>query len=405
LNLGLVKYVDRYFGIVLCHVLSAIHLFREMISPVRGTVVPRRILLIKLWGLGNIVMLLPVIRAIRRRYPNAEIHFLSLRRNGSLLERERDLEEVHYLDDSSALELLSSAARAYSRIRRARIDLLIDFEQFARASALFGFLVGARHRIGLNTPGQGRGHIYTAQVPYDDGQHMTETFLDLARAAGVEEETYVPQAPHLDEADREHVATWLARHDVGEGALVVMHPGSGDNFPGRRWPASSFARLGDALVERFGATVVVTGSRSERPLVEEVRRAARHALLDGCEAFSVRQLGALLERADLLASNDTAPVHLAAALGRPVVGFYGPNTPRLYGPVGSGHAVFYGGLPCSPCITNFNYKTSFCRMPVCITNIRVRDVVEAASRILERSSRREERETASVGSARGGDAS
>ena len=385
MNLAAIKYIDRYVGIVLCYLLSALHLFREMVFPVRGTVVPRRILLVKLWGLGNIVMLLPVIRLVRQRFPEAEIHFLTLTGNRPLLEREPDLDHVHYMDDRGVVRLITSGLAALVRLYRTKVDVLVDFEQFARASALFGFLIRAKQRVGLRTPGQGRGLIYTVQVAYDDDQHMTRTFLDLVRAAGVEETTYVPLAPHLDSADREAVTAWLAQKAVGEAPLVVMHPGSGDNFPGRRWPTSSFARLADAIVERHGARVVITGTPGERDLVREILVAAKSTLIDGTGAFTVRQFVALIERADLLCSNDTAPAHIAAALERKVVGFYGPNTPRLYGPVGDGHAIFYKDLPCSPCITNFNYKTSFCRMPVCISNIRVEEVLPAASRLIEQS--------------------
>ena len=82
-------------------------------------------------------------------------------------------------------------------------------------------------------------------------------------------------------------------------------------------------------------------------------------------------------------SNDTAPVHLASALGRPVLGLYGPNTPVLYGPLSRGSVAFHHRTPCSPCLTNFNYKTSYCRMPVCIRSVTVEEVAAAADRVLD----------------------
>ena len=385
MNLALVKYVDRYVGIVLCYAVSVFHLFREMIRPAEDTIEAHRILLVKLWGLGNVVMILPVIRAMRRRYPDAEIHFLTISSNREILEHCPDLDGLHLIDAGSPRKLLASGFRAFGRLRRTRLDLVVDFEQFSRASALFGYALGAPQRIGLATPGQGRGHIYTVQVPVQDGRHMSETFLDLARAAGVEQPIYVPLAPTIEEADRAVVERWLAARGAADAPLVVMHPGSGDNFPGRRWPAASFAELAEALVTRHGARVILTGTPRERDVVRAVRGHATVPLDDAVGAFRVRELCALIERAHLVCSNDTGPVHLAAAIGRPVVGLYGPNTPRLYGPVGTGHAVFYRGLPCSPCITNSNYKTSFCRMPVCMTNIRPGDVIEAADRLLRES--------------------
>ena len=86
---------------------------------------------------------------------------------------------------------------------------------------------------------------------------------------------------------------------------------------------------------------------------------------------------------DVLVANDTGPVHLASALGVPVLGLYGPNTPRLYGPLSPGSISFYDAPPCSPCITNLNYKTSRCRNPVCIRAIEVDKVAAAAGRLLE----------------------
>jgi ADP-heptose:LPS heptosyltransferase len=163
-----------------------------------------------------------------------------------------------------------------------------------------------------------------------------------------------------------------------------MHPGSGDNFLGRRWAPENFARLADHLLEMHGGTVVVTGSGGEKALVEDVvaRIRRRDRVLAAAGRLSVRGLAALCARAAVVVSNDTALVHLGSALGRPVLGIYGPNTPVLYGPLSRGSVAFYHRTPCSPCLTNFNYKSSFCRMPVCIRGVHVEEVAAAADRLL-----------------------
>ncbi len=101
----------------------------------------------------------------------------------------------------------------------------------------------------------------------------------------------------------------------------------------------------------------------------------RDDAIDAAGRLSVDGLTALLDRADLLLTNDTAPVHLGSSLGIPVFAFFGPNTPRLYGPLSEGSHAFYRDLPCSPCLTNMNYKTSLCTMPVCIRDITVEEVL------------------------------
>ena len=385
MNLSFAKWVDRVFGRAACAALAAARLLREMAAPRQGLVgEPRRILLVKFWGLGNIVMLLPVFRALRRRYPGARIVLLTLARNREILEGVGELDGVLLVDDRGFLRVAASYVGALLRARREAFDLVVDFEQFARASAVFAFLSGAPHAVGLDTPGQGRGRMFHARVPYDDRRHTTETFLDLARAAGAAAARYEPVPPVLLPADRAAAEEVLREAGAGSSPVFVLHPGSGDNFLGRRWAPENFARLADHLVERHGGVVVVTGSAAERALVEDVRARARRKDRVAASAgrLAVRGLAALCARAAIVVSNDTAPVHLASALGRPVLGLYGPNTPVLYGPLSPGSVAFYHRTPCSPCLTNFNYKTSFCRMPVCIRSIAVEEVAAAADRIL-----------------------
>jgi ADP-heptose:LPS heptosyltransferase len=384
-NLSFAKWIDRWAGGAACATLPALRTLREMASPRESLVgEPRRILLVKFWGLGNLVLLLPVFRALRERYPGARIDLLTLARNRDLLDGVRDLDGLLLVKDGSAPSIAASLVAALVRARRARYDLVVDFEQFARASALFAFLAGAPQTVGLDTPGQGRGRMYHARVPYDDGQHMSATFLDLARAAGVPRSRYVPLPPPVSAADRAAAAAHLEEAGAGDGPLYVLHPGSGDNFLGRRWAPSNFARLADRLVAR-GGRAIVTGAANEASLVEEVLGLStrRDRVHGAAGRLGVRGLAALCERADLVVSNDTAPVHLASALGRPVLAIYGPNSPRLYGPLSPGSVAFHHRTPCSPCLTNYNYKTSYCRMPVCIRTVTVEEVAGAAERTLD----------------------
>ncbi len=381
MNLQLAKYLDRYLGIFLCYLLAALHLFREMISPHDGPIRVRRILMVKFWGFGNLVLLLPVFHLIRLRFPNARIHLLTLARNRKILIGNPDIDRIWTVDDSGGTRLLFSMLKAMTGLRRARIDLFLDFEQFARTSALFGFLIAAPQRVGLKTPKQGRSLLYTAQVRYTEEQHMSLTYLDIARAAGVRSTTYQPLPVPFGDADVRRVIDLL---DGWPRRMIAIHVGSGDNFVGRRWPAENFASLADLLIEGHGVVPVFTGTRAEVGLVREVLSRMRFPdrTRDLSGRLGLTELSALLSRSELLLSNDTGPVHMASGLGRPVLGFYGPNTPVLYGPLSIGSVAFYKGLPCSPCITNINYKTSFCRYPVCIRNITVEEVYDRAAVLL-----------------------
>lgn len=387
MNLALAKWIDRHVGILVCYLLASLRLLREMVRPRDSLIEPRSILLVKFWGLGNIVLLLPVVRLLRKRYPDARIVFLSLERNRELLGACEELDDRIYVLDRGPVRLLVSLVATAFRCWREGPDLTVDFEQFSRISAIIAVLGRSKQIVGLDTPGQGRSVLYHKKVRYDDRQHMSQTYLDLARAAGVVERLYRPApVPICDEAVRAAEAfldgtgqPWRDR------LLVVFHPGSGDNFVGRRWPAPSFAALADRLVARFDAVIVLSGSYAERDVVAGVheRVTRRDRVVDASGKLSFLALGAVVARAAALVSNDTAPVHLGSAQDVPVFALFGPNTPRLYGPLSSGSHSFYRALPCSPCLTNMNYKTSYCRMPVCIRGIEVDEVFERVSASLE----------------------
>ncbi len=375
MNLTLGKWLDRFLGIPLVYAARMLEVLRP---GGRKRVEPRRILMIKLWGAGNVVLIIPIIRALKRRYPDAQLAFLTLESNRSLLAPMKELDEVVILSQESLIRCGASAVGAVRALRRFAPDVLVDFEQFCRLSALLGWMSGAPQRIGLKTQGQARDGLYTAKVPYDDRRHMSRTFLAVARVLGLADE-YVSEAPPLSEEDHAEAGDLVNALDAlpGDGPRLVFHVGSGKNFRGRRWPVESWAELARRLIDAHGVRILFTGVQDERDLVDACRSAVGRPTADGVGRCGLTGLAALLGRVDALFSNDTAPVHLAGSVGCPVFGFYGPNTPRLYGPRGPSDIVFYKALPCSPCLTNLNAKESSCRLPTCIESITVDEVVEA----------------------------
>jgi ADP-heptose:LPS heptosyltransferase len=383
------KALDRIAGAVLLKALAPLRAWRDLArseDELRGV---RRIVAVKFWGVGNAALLLPVLRLVRRRYPAARLDVVTLAGNRPLFAgvADRVLTVRTRPLGFAALDL----ARALAVLGRDRADLGLDFEQYVRSSQVLLSLARVRQIVAFDTAGQRRAGLADVRVPYDDGRHTGQTFLDLARAAGVRERVYRPGGLAAAPDPAARAEAWCANAGVGPGRpMVVLHPGSGDNFPGRRWPTRRFGLLARRLVDR-GAIVAVTGERRERGLTREVAEASGRALHDLAGTLDLEELIALLARARLLVSNDTGPVHLASALGVPVLGLYGPNTPLLYGPLSAGSRAFYDPPPCSPCITNFNYKTSRCRNAVCIRAIDVDAVADEAVRLLDAARRAEAR--------------
>jgi ADP-heptose:LPS heptosyltransferase len=386
--------IDSWVGLVICALLFAwsrllaffggprLAPMRATTPPQSGqpTLHPRRILGIKSYGLGNIVMLLPVLQSLRQAFPDAEVDFLTFEENRTLLERSGLVSHAIGIDMTNRWTVLASLVAAFRTIRARRYDVVLDFEQFIKLSAIVAYLSGAPHRVGFNTDGQRRAWLYTTRVVYTDSDHMSRIFMRILRGIGV---SAAPSTVHIatTPGEESRVEELLRAAGVmpGQYPLIAVHVGSGPNFyqiPLKRWPVENFARLCDALAERHDATIVLTGKGpEERALIDQALGLMRRPAIDLCDQLSVLELVALLERCHFAVANDTSVMHLAAAIGTPVVAFFGPTAPLHYGPGAGDHLVFYRDLYCSPCLTNYNLKVSRCTDPVCIRSITVDEVL------------------------------
>jgi ADP-heptose:LPS heptosyltransferase len=394
--MGIGRKIDTWLGPLICAFLYAISRLRALLGgpqqpamhattpPLPGAppLRPRRVLCIKTYGLGNIAMILSVISALRREIPEVEVDFLTLPENRSLLELSGLVHRVLAVDTSSYGSLAKSLLVNIRDIITRRYDVVIDFEQFVKLSAIIAFLSGAPHRFGFNTDGQRRGWLYTTRIVYTDSEHMSQTFMRLLRPLQIDTspgEINFATGPEAEEA----VQALLDEHGVARdaGPLIIVHVGSGPNFydvPLKRWPIQYFAELADALAERHGATLLFTGKgEEEHALVHEAMRLMRGPAIDACDRLDISGLLALLRRADLTVCNDTSVVHLAVALRSPVAVLFGPTDPLQYGPPKPEDLILYQDLYCSPCLTNYNLKVSYCANPVCIRSIPVERALAA----------------------------
>jgi heptosyltransferase-2 len=336
---------------------------------------PHDVLLIRLWGLGNLALLGPILdRASDRR-----IRLLTLRRNEDHVRSHHPGVEVLTLPEPMHPTFVPALLSVLRSVRRDPPDVIVDCEQFLRLPLLFLRAASGAPTVGLDTPGQRRSGLLDLAIRHDPTRHAADTFSALALAAGL------PVAsPNwrlcVDPVARRNLRPRLP---PGDGPLVVIHPGSGEHFPGRRWPIERFASLANRL-GRAGARVVSTGMPSERELCTHVTDAAGPAAVDFCGELGAAELVALLAEADLLVANDTGPVHLASGVGTRSVALYGPNTPHRYGPRLQGSIALFADLPCSPCLDDRSMKRSSCRDYKCMEALGV-EAVERACRSVLRS--------------------
>jgi heptosyltransferase I len=388
MNLDAARYIDRWVGVAAHLGLHGVgRATGRRLAPLRATTPPvegrswappRRLLGIKFYGLGNIVMLLPTLRELRATFPGIEIDFLTLPGNAPLLARTGLVDRILTVDLASFPRFVQSAMTLLGDLRRRGYDTVLDFEQFLKVSGIFAFFTGAPEVIGFDTEGQRRGWLYTTRVVSTDSQHTQDIFLRLAEPLGVQPGRAAPWTLPVTAEDQARARELL---EPGPGPLVVMHIGTGESYHRvalKRWDVDRFAEVADALVERHGARVAFTGQgEGERALVAQATARMRHPAVDTCDRLDVGALAALLADAAFVVTGDTSVMHLAGALGTPVVALFGPTPPLLYGPRGAHDLVFYKDLYCSPCLSNYNFKMSTCTNPVCMRSIDAAEVIAA----------------------------
>jgi heptosyltransferase I len=293
----------------------------------------RRIALLKPSALGDIVHSLPVLTALRRRYPEAHIAWVVNRGYEPLLRGHPDLDETIPFDRGAArcgpvLGALSFA-RFLSRLRARRFDLVLDLQGLFR-SALMTLATGAERRVGLSSAREGAAWFYTDVVPVADSNalHAVERYWLLAEALGASGPVRF-RVP-LPGAARDWAADLL--RDCPRPWLVL---GVGSRWPTKRWPPRHFAELARRAHARFGGTTLFIGGGDEADLSRQTAALLTGPVRDLTGATTLPQLAALLSLADAVVANDTGPLHLAAALGRPVVAPYTCTQVRLTGPYGA----------------------------------------------------------------------
>ena len=306
MNLEIARYVDRWLGLPLCLALYAVaRLFGRRLPALGATtppsgeppVRPQRVLGIKFYGLGNIVMILPVLHELQRAFPGVEIDFLTLPGNADLLMRSGLVRRVLTVDVGGIGAFVRSVFTLLGELRSGRYDAVLDFEQFMKLSGVFAFFTGAPERIGLNTEGQQRAWLYTTRVAYTDSDHTTESFLRLLAPLGVVPDHRPDWRLPVPATDRKQIRAFLAaEHVVPGGPLVVLHLGTGPNYNKialKRWDLTRFAATADTLVERHGATVVFTGQGAEeRALVGDAIGRMRGHAVDSCDRLGIADLAA-----------------------------------------------------------------------------------------------------------------
>ncbi len=345
----------------------------------KGSMVPvvwTNILVIKLRHIGDVLLSTPVLRGLRKAYPDAQLTMLVNRGTEGVLAHNPDVNEVLCLEKGA----WDTQFKFVQMLRRRGFDCVIDLTDGDR-SAVMSLATGAPVRIGFNAEHRWRGLLYSKVAkPRPVDQHRVEYDLCALRALGLDPKPGVPTVS-VSPAEELVVEQWLQENGLsGEDSppLLLLQPGA--RYPLKVWPPERFAQLADRLAERFGCRILLGGDQREREVVEQVARKTRCAPIVVAGKFSLLQFASLVGRCALFVGNDGGAMHIAATVGTPVVALFGPTYPQRWGPRGGLTQVIYKGLDCRACY----HPTCLRGDDSCMRLITVDEVFTEASRMLER---------------------
>ena len=307
-----------------------------------------KILILKPSSLGDVVHALPVLRLLKQHYRDAEIYWWIERRNAPLLEGDPDLAGLVHFDRErwAAPWHWGDIWKCVRELRGHRFDLVIDLQALARSSAV-GWLGAGSFFIGLHDWRELAPGYYDVSVPRPTPQtHAVDWYLETLRVLGVPVHFNFEWMPKRENVAREMEARW----GLNGKPMVALLPGA--RWDNKRWPSGHFRELVLRLRSRHPALrFAILGAGSDAAAAAEIASAAPDQCLDLTARTSLLQTVEVLRACQAVVTNDTGPMHMAAALRKPIVALFGPTNPRRTGPYGQIDRVLQRqDLPCVPCM-------------------------------------------------------
>ncbi len=346
------------------------------------------ILIIKMSAIGDVTHTLPALTALRREYPHAQIDWLIQETALEAVRGHRALDRLLIWRRESSIRafragdryaVIREIRRLAKEVRETRYDLLIDFHALLKSS-LWVLLARADRKVGF---GRGMQHsegsylFLNERIPaISMDVHALDRGLILLNALGISTGEVIYDFPILEENEAQARKLVEAEGGLPGGCLLAIHPMT--LWPTKLWENERFGEVADRLIEK-GFRVAFTGGPEDRKSIDEICRRMAHAAIRFDGRTSLKTLAAVYRMACAVVSTDTGPMHIAAAVGTPVVALFGPTAPWRTGPHGKQHTVLRAGLDCSPCFRKRCMTTEYEEL-ACMRRLTVDQVVDAVLR-------------------------
>jgi heptosyltransferase II len=347
---------------------------------------PRRLLIVKVHGMGDSVLVRAVIELLARTYPEVEIGVLTGSATRELMTAGLSVRNHGYDQKRVTPRAIVSAWRD---VRSSSYEAVANFEQGSLAGTAFVASAGIKTHAGfVRGDGDLKLSLLSHPVKFRESDSMWQSFLRITRVLYPD----LPDQPvSITLRASQQSETWAEewwRSHIGDRTAVAMHLGCGPGMDFKRWPVSRFLALAGRIGRRWpNPVIILTGTTLERDLIRQFLEAFGGAAVDASNIGSIEKTALILKRCRLLVSNDTGVMHLSAAIGTPTVGLFGPTSVVQWAPLGPRSAfIRETKLPCSPCVNNYlNLMPAACTntfVGQCMTEIAIPNVELAIDRVL-----------------------
>ncbi|MFH1856215.1 MAG: lipopolysaccharide heptosyltransferase II [Candidatus Omnitrophota bacterium] len=294
----------------------------------------KRILIVNLNWIGDVLFSTAAIRLLKELYPTSFLACMIPPRCKEILENNPYVDELILFDERTKDRSFLSKLKLIVFLRKKKFDTVFLFHRsFTRA--LICRLAGIPERIGYDR--RKTNFLLTKKVKLEPTAHRVDYFLNLLRVKDLTEANKEYQF-FVKEEDRLFAEEFLKKHNIGiEDKLVSLNPGG--NWLLKRWNAENFAVLGDLVAEKYKAKILITGSEKDKELALNISGAMKHKPVICAGETTLGQLAALFEKSRVVVSADSGPMHIAVSIKAPVVALFGPTSPEITGPIGSGKSV------------------------------------------------------------------
>ncbi len=390
-----IRKIDKWLGIPMCAFFTVLYKIRTLCKPsLQKPVPPKNILFVELSEMGSAILAYSVLQKTKELFPDSNIYFLIFEENKESVYITEAIpkENVLTIDCSNFSRFVFSTLSVLKKLHKIPVDTYIDMELFSRATSIISYLSGAHNRVGyfkFHMEGLYRGNFLTHRITYNPHQHISYNFYNLVYSLIAPFEEYpklkkhvedIPYVPHIKSTNdaKTNIFSKLQNENselTEDSKLIIFNPNAGI-LPIRAWSLKKYSELAKRLSQLENTFIVIMGVNEACKDAKVIQKVAPDRIIDLTNKTTLREIIDLFNISNVLVTNDSGPAHFASLTPITNIVFFGPETPKLYGPLGKNSHALYADFSCSPCVSAFNHRKTTCKDNLCVKAIAVDTVYD-----------------------------